>query len=154
MKLEDEIKTSQFISQRHKLNVNLIYSYNWMISRMQAVFRSNGVTLQQYNILRILRGQYPNPSTIQLLKSRMLDKQPDASRLIDRLAAKELVTRQVSRTDRRKMDVLISEKGLELLAGMEPDIEHFNNYSSCLSEEEVQQLNDLLDKMRDFGRED
>ena len=149
MRLEDEIHVKQFRNPRQKLHINLMYTYNWMVARMQKVFRAYGVTIQQYNILRILRGQYPNPSTIQLLKSRMLDKQPDASRLIDRLTAKGLVTRKVSKEDRRKMDVVISDEGLTLLERMEADVMTFETYFDEITTDEVVMMNDCLDRIRD-----
>lgn len=149
MRLEDEIKTKAFRTQRQKLYVNLIYSSNWLQSKASKTFAAHGITAQQYNILRILRGQFPNPCNIQLLRDRMLDKQPDVSRLIDRLVQKDLASRNVSANDRRKMDVLISEKGLELLAEMQADIDAFENLAKNLSEDEVEMLNDLLDKLRD-----
>lgn len=148
MKLEEEIKVKQFQSSRHKLNVNLLYTYNWMVSKQQALFKQFGLTLQQYNILRILRGQHPKPCTIQLLKERMLDKQSDVSRLVDRLTKKNLVQRSVCQDDRRKMDVLISEDGLSLLAEMDPEVSRMDDYLMTLTDEEVDQLNALMDKLR------
>jgi DNA-binding MarR family transcriptional regulator len=149
MKLEEELKVSKFRSERQKLHLNIIYTYNWMTSRLQRTFKSHGLTMQQYNILRILRGQNGKPSTIQLLKDRMMDKQPDASRLVDRLEAKELVRRQICKDDRRKMDVFITEKGLRLLDGMQEEVDAFDRYFDTLTENEVEQLNELLDRIRD-----
>jgi DNA-binding MarR family transcriptional regulator len=149
MRLEDEIKTKQFQSARHKLNVNLIYTYNWFINRSQRVFQSFGITIQQYNILRILRGQFPNTCSNQLIKERMLDKQPDVSRLIDRLTQKELVERKVCSDDRRKMDILITQTGLDLLIRIDPEIRQLEETTGPLSDAEVEQLNELLDRLRD-----
>lgn len=149
MNLEEELKVKQFRSGRQKLHLNLIFTYNWMINQMHAVFKSHGITMQQYNILRILRGQNGKPSTIQLLKNRMMDKQPDASRLVDRLAAKGLVNREICKEDRRKMDVYISEKGLRLLDKMDPQALEFENFFDNVSDEEIDQINELLDRIRD-----
>lgn len=149
MRLEDEIKTKPFRSERQKLHINLVYTSNWLQSRAAKTFSQHGLTPQQYNILRILRGQFPKPCNIQLLKDRMLDKQPDVSRLIDRLVQKELATRKVCVEDRRKMDVLITDTGLRLLEAMEGDVKAFDDWSNHLSEEEVLTLNTLLDKLRD-----
>lgn len=148
MKLEDEIQTKRFMSNRHKLNVNILYTSNWLTNHHQPTFKARGLTLQQFNILRILRGQFPNASTIQLLKERMMDKQSDVSRLVDRLCKKGLVERTVCKNDRRKMDVLISQAGLDLLAQMDPEIENLNDVFKELTTEEVDQLNSLLDKLR------
>lgn len=148
MRLEEEIKTKGFRNERHKLSVNLIYTYNWVVYKMQEQFQAFGITMQQFNILRILRGQHPNPCTIQLLKSRMLDKQSDASRLVDRLMNKGLVERQTCMKDRRKMDVVISASGLELLEKMEPMIQEADNIFELLSEEEARTMNEYLDRVR------
>lgn len=149
MKLEEELQVKSFRNERQKLHLNLIYTYNWMIERLQKVFRAHGITMQQFNILRILRGQAGKPATIQMLKDRMMDKQPDASRLIDRLANKGLVRRQVSKHDRRKMDVFLSDSGSELLSVMDPEVEAFDQLFDMLEEKEVEQLNELLDRIRD-----
>lgn len=148
MRLEEEIKTKGFRSEYHKLNVNLIYTYHWLNNSVAHKFQEFGVTAQQYNILRILRGQHPNPCTIQLLKSRMLDRQSDASRLVDRLSSKGLVERHVCPIDRRKMDVKITAEGLDLLERMDPLIADTDNLFDHISEQEAQLLNDLLDRIR------
>lgn len=151
MRLEDEIKTKGFRSEIHKLSINLIYTYNWLMAESQNRFSQFGVTMQQFNILRILRGQYPNPCTIQLLKARMLDKQSDASRLVDRLVAKKLVDRKPCEKDRRKMDVVISEEGLQLLEKMEPVIQKMDELFSGLTNDEARLMNELMDKARGEG---
>ncbi len=151
MSLEEELQVSKFKSSRHRLSVNILYTNNWLEGHMQVVFRSHGVTNQQYNILRILRGMAPEPCTIQELKKRMLDKQPDASRLVDRLQNKGLVARKSNPEDRRKMDVFITQPGLDLLETMEPEVVGFDELFCNLSEEEVQQLNTLLDKARNYA---
>jgi MarR family transcriptional regulator, multiple gene regulator MgrA len=149
MRLEDEIKTKQFRSEGNRLTVNLIYTYGWLMNRNNRLFHQYGLTMQQYNILRILRGQFPQPCNIQLLKERMLDKQPDVSRLIDRLHQKELVTRKTSDADRRKLDVIISQVGLDLLKEMDPLVAEMDDSFSALSQEDIHECNRLLDKMRD-----
>ncbi len=153
MSLEEELRVSKFKSSKHRLIVNLLYTHNWMTSQMQVIFKRHGVTNQQYNILRILRGSNPKPCTIQLLKQRMLDKQPDVSRLIDRLEAKSLVSRTINLEDRRKMDVIITEKGLALLKEMDPAVSGFDDVFAGLADEEADQINKLLDKARDYFKD-
>ena len=148
MKLEEEIQQKKFASPRAKLSVNLIYTYHWLMSKHHEPFKDHGITMQQFNILRILRGQFPNPCTIQLLKDRMLDKQSDVSRLVDRLVLKALVERRVCEKDRRKMDVLISQAGMQLLETLDPIVRRLDDHASALSETEVESLNELLDKLR------
>ena len=111
-------------------------------------FKQFGVTLPQYNVLRILRGQFPKPATVNLLIERMLDKTSNASRIVDKLEAKELVTRTQCPTDRRTVDILITEKGLTLLK----QIDELNlgklMGEENLTPEEAEQLSALLDKVR------
>lgn len=148
MRLEDEIKqTKPFQDEFQKAEVNLIYTYHWLQGHATERLSGTDITLQQYNILRILRGQYPNPATIRLLKERMLDRKCDASRLVDRLVQKALVSRTLCFQDRRKVDVRITQKGLDLLK-MIDQRESFLKKHATLSEHELQSLNALLDKLR------
>ncbi len=148
MRLEDEIKqTKPFQDEFQKLEVNLIYTFHWLQARVAERLEGTDITLQQYNILRILRGQYPNPATIMLLKERMLDRECDASRLVDRLVQKALASRTLCPDDRRKVDVLITQKGLDLLKMIDKR-ESFLKQHATLSEAEAKTLNALLDKLR------
>jgi DNA-binding MarR family transcriptional regulator len=148
MKLEEEIKQSKFRNEYHKLAVNVIYTYGWLSNLQTQLFTDYHITSNQYNILRILRGQYPNPATINLLKERMLDKMSDASRLVERLRVKGLVKRDLSSHDRRRVDVIITEKGLKLLSEMDKLNEKSDAIFKNLSLSEAKKLNDLLDKLR------
>lgn len=148
MRIEDEIKQKRFKSPQQKLHVNIIFTANWLSGGMQDLFRPHQITVQQFNILRILRGQYPNPCTIQLLKDRMLDKQSDVSRLIDRLTQKGLVERSICESDRRKMDVKISESGMEVLGQLDDEMPKLDDLMNLLTLEEMETLNNLLDKLR------
>jgi DNA-binding MarR family transcriptional regulator len=113
------------------------------------VLKKYGLTLPQYNILRILRGQHPNPATVNLLIDRMLDKTSNASRIVDKLVAKKLVTRCQGPTDRRTVDILITEAGLTILKQID-DAEGVRMKSlENLSEAEAEELCRLLDKIRD-----
>ena len=109
MKLEDEIKQKKFNSEFQKLAVNIIYTHSWLTYSQSKIFEQHGITLTQYNILRILRGQHPNPASVNLLKERMLDKRSDASRMVERLRVKGLVKRKICPNDRRKAEVLITD---------------------------------------------
>jgi len=147
MKIEDEIKQKQFANIHHKAVVNLIFSSNWLLNRQQHFFKQFGITPQQYNILRILKGQYPGSISGTEIKSRMLDKNSDISRLLDRLVLKELIVKKVCPSDKRAADVFISPTGIDLLekiATHETSMEQL----LLLSEEEAAQLSDLLDKAR------
>jgi DNA-binding MarR family transcriptional regulator len=148
MRLEDEIKQSKFMDEYHKLAVNLIYTSNWVKMENTVFLKHFGLTSQQFNILRILRGQYPNPTTVNLLIDRMLDKMSNASRLVEKLRLKKLVVRQESKSDRRQADVLITEKGLELLAEIDKRMDEVNAKFKGITEAEAKMVNDALDKMR------
>jgi len=148
MKLEDEIKQNSFRNEYHKLAVNLIFTHSWLMSKIYEMLDEYDLTPQQFNLLRILRGQYPKPASITLLKERMLDKMSDASRLVERLLAKGLVERKICAEDRRKVDVVITKKGLKLLEKIDKTDNEMDNYLKNLSEVEAKKLNELLDKLR------
>lgn len=149
MKLEDEIHQKTFKSIQQKLLLNLVYTTNWLTSKQSSFFKDSDITPQQYNVLRILRGQYPNPCSIKLIKERMLDRMSDASRMVDKLNIKKLLLRRECPNDRRSVDVIITEKGLELLKSMDQLDDISKQTFKSLSNEEITTLNDLLDKLRD-----
>ncbi len=148
MDLQKETKVKKFEDVFHQSVVNIMVTYNWCNDRIRQIVLPYDVTAQQFNILRILRGQFPNPSTINLLKERMLDKMSDASRIVDRLIQKGLVVKEISGFDRRAVDILITEKGLNLLKKMDKEIRMANIVSPNLTSTEAEQLNALLDKLR------
>lgn len=148
MILEDEIKQTKFKSEYHKLAVNIFYTHGWLLNKHSDILKKFDITATQYNILRILRGQFPNPAPILLLKERMLDKMSDASRLVERLLTKDLVNRQICPEDRRKVNVLITEKGLELLAKIDAFEQTFDSFLSNVNPTEASEMNKLLDKLR------
>ena len=148
MEIEKEIYNKKFENNHQKVVVNLIYTYGWITNLLRLKLNKHSITLQQYNILRILRGQYPNPATVNILKERMIDKMSDASRIVERLVQKDLVKRCVSNKDRRAVDILISQKGLDILQKLDNEVSLKNLLSKNLSDEEANTLSGLLDKMR------
>jgi DNA-binding MarR family transcriptional regulator len=148
MEIEKEIYNKKFEDNHQKVVVNLIYTYGWITNLLRLKLNKHSITLQQYNILRILRGQYPNPATVNILKERMIDKMSDASRIVERLVQKDLVKRCVSNKDRRAVDILISQKGLDILQKLDNEVSLKNLLSKNLSDEEANTLSGLLDKMR------
>ena len=148
MGIAEEIKQSKFISERQKGLLNLIYTYNALINEMNAYFKEHDITRQQYNVLRILRGQFPNPASINLIKERMLDKMSDTSRIVQRLEKKKFVSRNSSDADKRAVEVTITKSGLKLLEDTDNTVNGFEHLLDNLSESEATQLNDLLDKIR------
>ena len=147
MKLEDEIK-SKFNNEYHKARVNIYYTNNYISEQLQEILKPLQLSGTQFNILRILRGQYPKTSSIGLLKERMLDKNSDVSRIIDRLLAKKLVIRKECKLDRRQKDVQISQLGLDYLSEIDKYNDDLDKKMQHLTIEEVTQLNILLDKIR------
>jgi DNA-binding MarR family transcriptional regulator len=147
MSIEKDIQQSKFRNEYHKTVVNLIFTYNWITEKTKQFFEKGDITSQQYNILRILRGAGKPLSTLQI-RQRMLDKMSDTSRIVDRLVKKELVQKVICKTDRRLVDVTITDSGLQLLDKLDSYNEQMDAMLESLSEEEAKMLNNLLDKIR------
>jgi len=147
MKIEEEIKQEKFRDPYQKVVINLLFTSNWIQNKHQDFFKSFGITAQQFNILRILRGQHPKSISPSLIKDRMLDKNSDVSRMLDRLLAKKLILKQVCPKDKRAFDVSISPEGLDLMKSMDKHLTSIEEMKG-LSEEEASLLSDLLDKVR------
>ena len=147
MSIEKDIQQSKFRNEYHKTVVNLIFTYNWITEKTKQFFEKGDITPQQYNILRILRGAGNPLSTLQI-RQRMLDKMSDTSRIVDRLVKKELVQKVICKTDRRLVDVTITDAGLQLLDKLDSYNEQMDAMLESLSEEEAKMLNHLLDKIR------
>lgn len=148
MSLEHDIHQKTFRSEYHKALLNIIFTHNVLINDSNNFFKSYGVTRQQYNVLRILRGQHPGGATVQLIRERMLDKMSDASRIVERLRAKNMVTRELNTEDKRTVRITISADGIALLESMETCIDDLEKAVRNLTENEARQLNELLDKIR------
>lgn len=147
-KIEDAIQQKEFKDQFNKAVVNLIFTHSYLVTAQNGLFKPHDLSPEQYNVLRILRGQNGVPTTVSSIQDRMLNKMSNASRLIDKLKLKDLVKRDECPSDRRQVDVVITEKGLELLCQLEVQVEEGNRKVVNLTNEEATQLNDLLDKLR------
>jgi len=148
MKIEEEIKQARFKSAYQKVALNLIYTANWLEGKQQDFFKPFRITSSQYNILRILRGQHPNQISGTEIRSRMLDKNSDISRLLDRLIKKKLITKSPSSNDKRAADIGITKEGLDVLSQIDSHIDDSEKTNIRLSKEEASQLSNLLDKCR------
>ena len=148
MKIEDEIKQPKFRDAFQKAVINLLYTANWLQSKNQEFFKTYGITAHQFNILRILKGQHPNSISATEIKTRMLDKNSEVSRMLDRLIAKNLITKRTCPNDKRAFDVSITEQGMDILKGMEKFLPQRDRVLS-ISEEEAAVLSNLLDKCRE-----
>ncbi|MFC2175436.1 MarR family winged helix-turn-helix transcriptional regulator [Bacteroidota bacterium] len=149
MGLKEDIKQQKgFKSERQKAVVNIVYTEGWIRDLMAETLKPFDLTTQQYNVLRILRGSYPKPLSTSDIRSRMLDKMSDASRIVDRLVKKELLERRVCVEDKRRVDVVIAKKGLKMLDEIDGSMKDFDNHLKSISEDEAATLNAILDKLR------
>jgi DNA-binding MarR family transcriptional regulator len=148
MKIEEEIKQPKFRNAHHKVAVNILYTAGWLEAHNKAFFKKFGITNQQFNILRILRGQHPNKISGAEIKDRMLDKNSDVSRLLDRLIGKKLIIKNQCPNDKRAVDVIITDEGLELLKQIDAEMDDTDLSILNLTKTEAVQLSDLLDKCR------
>lgn len=148
MKLEQEIGQRKFKNDYQRMLINILYTSNWLQNIVAQHLKPFGITPQQFNILRILRGQHPNPARMQLLQERMLDRMSNASRLVEKLRTKGLVERKICKEDRRAVDVKITEAGLNLLSSLDEKEQEWQSVLKILNKNDVQQLNLILDNLR------
>ena len=148
MRIEDEIKQKRFDSEFQKAVLNIKVTASWLSAITNNTLKPFNLSPEQYNVLRILRGQYPKPSTLSTITDRMVDKMSNATRLVEKLRKSGLVTRDVCASNRRKVDILITQKGLDLLAELDPVMRHTFKDTQLVSDEELAMLNQILDKMR------
>lgn len=148
MKIEEEIKQIVFRNSLQKAMINLFFTNNWIEAKLKSMLEPYGVTMQQFNVLRILRGQYPNYISTSNIRERMIDQMSDVSRIVDRLTQKEWAEKFACKADRRLVDIRISEKGLQLLKEIDGMELSFDAIVNNISEEEAETLNFLLDKLR------
>lgn len=148
-KLEESIQQKAFKDPFNKAVVNILYTNSYIETRQNKLFKPHDISPEQYNVLRILRGKHPEPITVSSIQDRMLNKMSNASRLVEKLKSKGLVNRKECESDRRQVDITITDKGLSLLRALESEVSAFNKSVIALSEEEVAILNELLDKLRE-----
>ena len=148
MKIEDEIKqTKKFKSEHQRLVVNIMFTSSWLYRNHGQFLKSYGISPEQFNVLRILRGQHPKCANNQLITERMIDKSSNCSRIVEKLKQKGFVDRKENKEDRRHVDITITQKGLTLLEKI--DNENIDNtLKENLSVKEAETLNELLDKLR------
>ena len=148
MSLEQDIQQKTFRSDYQKALLNILFTGNYLITIVNDFFKPYRITRQQYNVMRIIKGQSPKAASIQLIRDRMLDKMSDASRIVERLRLKNMVKREISQDDKRIVNVSITEEGIKLLESIEIRVEEMEKSIKNLSLEEATQLNNLLDKIR------
>ena len=149
MKIEDVIKTTTILNNSKRIILNVLYAQNVINEKFNEVLRPYDLSGEQFNVLRILRGQKGNPANMSVIQERMIAKTSNTTRLVDKLLLKKFVTRKVCLENRRKIEVLITQKGLLVLEELEPKVlEHEQHFSKNLNTEELEQLNRLLEKYR------
>lgn len=149
MKIEDIIKTNLPISTIKKTVLNILYTQNLIGERFNEVLKCYDLSAEQFNVLRILKGQNGKPCNMMIIQERMIAKTSNTTRLVDKLLLKELVTREICPQNRRKMEILITKKGENLLNELNPKVEENEAfYARNLTEKELEQLNFLLEKFR------
>jgi len=147
--IEGDIKSTVKLIEDQKTMINLLYTSNWLKEKSTMLFKASDLTSEQYNVLRILRGQKGNPANLSTIQERMLNKMSNTTRLIDKLIKKELVTRQTCESNRRKIEIYITKKGLVLLAELDAVVDANNKkLTKNLNTRELKTLNMLLDKLR------
>jgi MarR family transcriptional regulator, 2-MHQ and catechol-resistance regulon repressor len=146
--IEKDIHQVKFVSSRQKAMINLLFTYGWVIERIKNFLAAEDITHQQFNILRILRGSFPQPLSTLQIRERMLDKMSDTSRIVDRLVIKGLVKKSICPTDKRLVDVVITDKGQRLLKKIDAESDYIPEIMSNLSENDAEMLSSLLDKLR------
>jgi DNA-binding MarR family transcriptional regulator len=148
MKLEEEIKQPHFKTPYHRMAVNIMFTGSWVYNELSGQLRQYDLSLPQHNVLSILKGQYPNPCTLGLIQERMLDRESNATRLVDKLLQKGLVNRCQCPENRRKVDIVITPAGLALLEKTAALIDNIQSRYETLTPEEAILLDTLLDKLR------
>jgi MarR family transcriptional regulator, 2-MHQ and catechol-resistance regulon repressor len=149
MSIEEDIKSTVKLQNYQKTVINLVYTSNWMKEKSKGFYKDYDISSEQYNVLRILRGQKGNPANLSTIQERMLNKMSNTTRLIDKLIKKELVIRQSCESNRRKIEIYITKKGLTLLAELDSIVDSNNKeLTKNLNTNELEKLNTLLDKLR------
>lgn len=149
MRIEEAIKQNRaFANEYEKLAINILFTASWIEAGNIQRLKPFGISPQQYNVLRILRGSFPNPMMLGDITSRMIDKNSNATRLVDKLLTKGLVKREVNEQNRRQVDIEITPTGMDLLAVIDTDVDSWLELFKTISNNEAKALNDTLDKLR------
>ena len=149
MKIEDVIKSSSPLQIEKKTVLNVLYTQQVIADQFSEIVKSFDLSMEQFNVLRILRGQKEKTANMCVIQERMIAKTSNTTRLVDKLLVKNLVERAVCEENRRKIDVTITQKGLELLTQLDPLVlAHEQHFANNLSDEELTIFNQLLEKYR------
>ncbi len=149
MKVEEILKTNSPLPLEKKLAINLVLTNNLATSLMLESLKPFEISIPQFNVLRILRGQHGKPANLSTIQDRMVNQMSNTSRLIDKLLEKDLVNRTICEENRRKIEVYITPAGMDLLKKIDPVVaDTEQRIAQNLSTEEIEKLNQLLEKLR------
>jgi len=148
MKLEEVLKTSNFRDARHKATLNILYTSYWLKTAMSQYIKELGITAEQFNVLRILKGKHPQPMCVKDIAGRMIEKNSNVPRILDRLVLKQLADREPNAEDKRETLISLTEKGLALLLSTNDMIDQVDNELLGITNQEAEILNELLEKFR------
>ncbi|MBX2956073.1 MAG: MarR family transcriptional regulator [Cyclobacteriaceae bacterium] len=146
--IESEVKQEKFQSEFQKAAVNILFTGSWLYNQNATFLKTFDVTPEQFNVLRILRGSHPKPMMLADITCRMIDKNSNATRLVEKLRVKGLVKREICKNNRRQVDISITDKGLNLLTKIDRASDAWQSTLKNLTKAEAQELNRLLDKLR------
>lgn len=151
MKIEEIIKSTIPMDISKQVMLNITFTKNIITDKFHEILKPFDISEEQYNVLRILRGQKGKPANMYIIQERMITKNSNTTRLIDKLLLKGMVTRDVCPANRRKIEINITEKGLKVLENLDPKIQgHDESFTKNLNHEELKELNFLLEKLRTF----
>lgn len=149
MIIENELKISKQLPECKRALLNLLFTGNWITDEITSVLKPFDITTQQFNVLRILKGMKGEPCTLQTIQERMISKMSNTTRLVDKLIKKDYVVREQCETNRRKVDITITEKGIKMLDVINKSVDEAESQmTNNLTEVELNQINELLNKLR------
>ena len=148
MKLEEVLKTSKFADERHKATLNILYTAYWLKNNFSTVLKESGITMEQFNVLRILKGKHPEQMCVKDIASRIIERNSNVPRIIDRLIVKKLVKRTPSKEDKRETLVSLTDKGLKQLEEANKVLDNMDAQTNGIDNDDARVLNELLEKMR------
>ncbi len=149
MRLEDELRMEKFRTAQQRATLNILFTSTWIAEKTGECFKPFGISQEQYNVLRILKGQKGKPANLSTIQERMIHRMSNATRLVEKLKLKGYVNRVICEDNRRKVEITITEKGLELLEQIDPKLTHAEaSLFTNLTDKEARDIGDLLDKLR------
>jgi DNA-binding MarR family transcriptional regulator len=149
MSLEQDIKQEKFADEHEKAVINILFTASWLYNRNASRLRVHDITPEQYNVLRILRGSHPRALMLADVTSRMIDKSSNATRLVEKLRQKGLLRREICESNRRQVDIVITDQGLTLLKSIDGEAAVWLESLRIISKDEAKELNRILDKLRE-----